>query len=72
QVLPALCPALGFLYFLIAFALLFNPHSKIDMDGDFQVAGKIFGRAVMAVIVAEYIYHRAQKRNARLSMAGGK
>ncbi|WP_430344508.1 hypothetical protein, partial [Salmonella enterica] len=28
--------------------------------------------AVLAVVVAEYIYHRAQKRNARLSMAGGK
>ncbi|MEA5988761.1 hypothetical protein ONQ87_20935, partial [Salmonella enterica subsp. enterica serovar Virginia] len=26
----------------------------------------------LAVVVAEYIYHRAQKRNARLSMAGGK
>ncbi|HGG5172371.1 TPA: amino acid permease [Salmonella enterica subsp. enterica serovar Thompson] len=64
--------ALGFLSIAFAVALLFIPPSQIDMGGYFQYAGKIIGGAVLAVVVAEYIYHRAQKRNARLSMAGGK
>ncbi|SUG87568.1 putative amino acid transporter [Salmonella enterica subsp. enterica] len=72
KVLPAILPALGFLSIAFAVALLFIPPSQIDMGGYFQYAGKIIGGAVLAVVVAEYIYHRAQKRNARLSMAGGK
>ncbi|EKS3345176.1 amino acid permease, partial [Salmonella enterica] len=72
KVLPAILAALGFLSITFAVALLFIPPSQIDMGGYFQYAGKIIGGAVLAVVVAEFIYHRAQKRNARLSMAGGK
>ena len=72
KILPAVLPALGFISIAFAVALLFIPPSQIDMGGYFQYAGKIVGGALLAVIVAECIYHRAQKRNARLSVAGGK
>ncbi|MGS9164541.1 APC family permease, partial [Salmonella enterica subsp. enterica serovar Infantis] len=65
-------PAMGFLSISFAVALLIIPHSQIEMGGYFQYAGKIIVGAVLEVVVAEYIYHRAHKRNARLSMAGVK
>jgi hypothetical protein len=70
-VLPAVLPALGFISIAFAVALLFIPPSQIDMGGYFQYAGKIIAGALLAVVVAEWIYHRAQKRNARLNVAGG-
>lgn len=71
KVLPVLLPVLGFLSIAFAVFLLFIPPSQIDMGGYFQYAGKIIGGAVLAVIVAEVIYRRAQKRNAKLMHEGG-
>ncbi len=71
-ILPALLPALGFISIAFAVALLFIPPSQIDMGGYFQYAGKIIGGALLAVLVAEWIYHRAMKRNARLNVVEGK
>lgn len=72
KILPALLPVLGFISIAFAVFLLFIPPSQIDMGGYFQYAGKIIGGALLAVLVAEVIYLRAQKRNARLNVAGEK
>lgn len=66
RILPILLPALGFISIAFAVCLLFIPPSQIDMGGYFQYAGKIIGGALLAVVVAEVIYHRAQRRNAKL------
>ncbi|HHT2316026.1 TPA: amino acid permease, partial [Klebsiella pneumoniae] len=72
KVLPAVLPALGFISIAFAVVLLFIPPSQIDMGGYFQYAGKIIGGALLAIVVAEWIYHRALKRNTRLGMVKGK
>lgn len=66
KIMPVILPALGFISIAFAVFLLFIPPSQIDMGGYFQYAGKIIGGAILAVIVAEIIYLRAQKRNAKL------
>lgn len=66
KVLPVLLPILGFVSIAFAVCLLFIPPSQIDMGSYFQYAGKIIGGAILAVVVAEVIYRRAQKRNAKL------
>ncbi|MGL4195702.1 MAG: APC family permease [Edwardsiella piscicida] len=72
RVLPIVLPALGFISIAFAVCLLFIPPSQIDMGGYMQYAGKIIGGAVLAVVGAELIYHRAQRRNAKLLSEGAK
>ncbi|SFM97678.1 Amino acid transporter [Izhakiella capsodis] len=70
KILPVLLPIMGFISVTFAVFLLFIPPSQINMGGYLQYAGKIIGGALLAFIVAEVIYHRAQKRNAHLASEG--
>lgn len=70
RILPVILPALGFISIAFAVFLLFIPPSQIDMGSYIQYAGKIVGGALLAIVVAEVIYIRAQKRNAKLAQGG--
>ena len=63
KVLPIVLPGLGFLSTLFAVILVFIPPAQIDMGGYVEYIAKIVGGAVLAIVLAEWIYHRAQKRN---------
>lgn len=65
KVLPLVLPGLGFLSILFAVVLVFIPPAQIDMGGYFAYIGKIIGGALLAIGLAEWIYHRAQRRNAQ-------
>ena len=44
--------------------LVFIPPAELDMGGYGFYLAKLLGGAILAVGLAEWIYHRAQRRNA--------
>lgn len=72
KVLPIILPLLGWLSIAFAVVLVFIPPAELDMGGYGFYLAKLLGGAVLAVGLAEFVYHRAQKRNAALAAAAVK
>ena len=57
-------PLLGWCSIAFAVILVFIPPAELDMGGYGFYLAKLLGGAILAVGLAEWIYHRAQRRNA--------
>ncbi len=62
--LPIFLPLLGWCSIAFAVILVFIPPAELDMGGYGFYLAKLLGGAVLAIGLAEWIYHRAQRRNA--------
>lgn len=69
KVLPIVLPVLGWLSIAFAVILVFIPPAELDMGGYGFYLAKVLGGALLAIGLAEWVYHRAQKRNAALAKA---
>ena len=67
KVLPVVLPVLGFCSIAFAVFLVFIPPAELDMGGAGFYFAKLIGGAALAIGTAEWIYHRAQRRNAKLA-----
>lgn len=64
KILPIVLPLLGWCSIFFAVVLVFIPPAELDMGGYGFYLAKLLGGAVLAIALAEWTYHRAQKRNA--------
>ena len=69
KVLPVVLPLLGWCSIAFAVFLVFIPPAELDMGGYGFYLAKLFGGGALAIGTAEYIYHRAMKRNAAAAAA---